>query len=487
MTARIDEEIDATFDELGDREELAPLVGRRERRRTSSLADAGASRRRSVAASAPTATSTSARCCGSGDDWLVIDFEGEPTRGVASAAAEDACRCATSPGMLRSFSYLAAHARPRRAPRSPTWEEEARDAVPRRLPRRRPRRRCSRRRPGGAGPASSAMFELEKAFYELRYELDHRPDWVDIPVRSIVDAPRRADAVMTGTLAPAVEHDLDRLRRALAPRPALAPRHPSASGRRRRRARVPAGIARRRRVVVDGENHQMTERRSRAACSSSCSPTRRDRRATGCARRRTDVASTTRTAFLPSLGDLDLHLLGEGRHRELGRVLGAHPRASSTACDGDVVRGVGARRRAASASSATSTGGTTATAADALARAARGCGSCSCPASSPAIATSSRSTAPTAALRLHADPRGRADRGPARDRVGRVRGRTTAGSDDDWMARRADAARPAAARCRSTRCTRARGAPGARLARPRRAARRLRHRPRASPTSSSCP
>jgi maltose alpha-D-glucosyltransferase/alpha-amylase len=30
------------------------------------------------------------------------------------------------------------------------------------------------------------MFELEKAFYELRYELDHRPDWVDIPVTSIV-------------------------------------------------------------------------------------------------------------------------------------------------------------------------------------------------------------------------------------------------------------------------------------------------------------
>lgn len=30
-------------------------------------------------------------------------------------------------------------------------------------------------------------------------------------------------------------------------------------------------------------------------------------------------------AFGPTLGEIDLHLLGEGRHRELGRVLGAHP------------------------------------------------------------------------------------------------------------------------------------------------------------------
>jgi 1,4-alpha-glucan branching enzyme len=30
--------------------------------------------------------------------------------------------------------------------------------------------------------------------------------------------------------------------------------------------------------------------------------------------------------FLPTLGDMDLHLLGEGTHRQLWRVLGAHPR-----------------------------------------------------------------------------------------------------------------------------------------------------------------
>jgi len=31
-----------------------------------------------------------------------------------------------------------------------------------------------------------AVFELEKAVYELRYELDHRPDWVGISVAGIV-------------------------------------------------------------------------------------------------------------------------------------------------------------------------------------------------------------------------------------------------------------------------------------------------------------
>ena len=30
-----------------------------------------------------------------------------------------------------------------------------------------------------------AVFELEKAVYELRYELDNRPDWVGIPVAGI--------------------------------------------------------------------------------------------------------------------------------------------------------------------------------------------------------------------------------------------------------------------------------------------------------------
>jgi maltose alpha-D-glucosyltransferase/alpha-amylase len=31
-----------------------------------------------------------------------------------------------------------------------------------------------------------ALFELEKAFYELRYELDNRPAWVQIPLAGIL-------------------------------------------------------------------------------------------------------------------------------------------------------------------------------------------------------------------------------------------------------------------------------------------------------------
>ncbi|MFQ5601535.1 MAG: sugar phosphotransferase, partial [Candidatus Krumholzibacteriia bacterium] len=29
------------------------------------------------------------------------------------------------------------------------------------------------------------LFEIEKVFYELQYELHHRPDWVGIPLRRI--------------------------------------------------------------------------------------------------------------------------------------------------------------------------------------------------------------------------------------------------------------------------------------------------------------
>ena len=36
--------------------------------------------------------------------------------------------------------------------------------------------------------AFSGLFELEKALYELRYELGNRPGWAGIPLQGIVDS-----------------------------------------------------------------------------------------------------------------------------------------------------------------------------------------------------------------------------------------------------------------------------------------------------------
>jgi predicted trehalose synthase len=87
--------------------------------------------------------------------------------------------------MLRSFSYAAAGSRILRGTSAPEgWEDRAREtfldgyfeAVDSGL------------LPPGEDPTRKmlAIFELEKAVYELRYELNNRPDWVAIPTAGIV-------------------------------------------------------------------------------------------------------------------------------------------------------------------------------------------------------------------------------------------------------------------------------------------------------------
>jgi predicted trehalose synthase len=114
---------------------------------------------------------------------VIIDFEGEPARSLPER------RQKRSPlrdvaGMLRSFAYVASAARIQRGVEAPAdWEQRAREAFlshylehvePSLLP------------PGEAAVRNLlSVFELEKAIYELRYELDNRPDWVTIPVAGI--------------------------------------------------------------------------------------------------------------------------------------------------------------------------------------------------------------------------------------------------------------------------------------------------------------
>ena len=117
------------------------------------------------------------------DDWLVLDFEGEPARPLPER------RRKRSPlrdvaGMLRSFAYAASAAPIQRGVDAPEgWEARTRRGFldgymttvdPMLLPA------------GETGVARLlSVFELEKAVYELRYELDNRPDCVAIPVAGI--------------------------------------------------------------------------------------------------------------------------------------------------------------------------------------------------------------------------------------------------------------------------------------------------------------
>ena len=127
-------------------------------------------------------------------EFMVIDFEGEPSRPLAERRAK------TSPlrdvaGMLRSFSYaaatLAAGAGARldvrtRELRAARWERDVRRAF---LTAYLADSRDDRPRiiPEADEHVHQllALFETEKAFYELTYELNNRPAWAWIPMRGV--------------------------------------------------------------------------------------------------------------------------------------------------------------------------------------------------------------------------------------------------------------------------------------------------------------
>jgi trehalose synthase-fused probable maltokinase len=121
-----------------------------------------------------------------GEDWMVIDFEGEPTRHLTER------RRKRSPlrdvaGMLRSFGYAAAAFELQGGRTvSPDWLGRAREEF---LAAYLPPVDAAGLLPHGRGAVDEllAVFELEKALYELRYELGHRPEWVAIAVAGIAD------------------------------------------------------------------------------------------------------------------------------------------------------------------------------------------------------------------------------------------------------------------------------------------------------------
>ncbi|MDQ4079569.1 MAG: hypothetical protein M3125_02330 [Gemmatimonadota bacterium] len=125
--------------------------------------------------------------------FMIIDFEGEPARPLAERRAKHSVLRDVA-GMLRSFAYAAATLRDEaRATlgdddamtRAARWEREMREAFLRGyLPE-------GREHPPFV-PSGRArfdvlleLFETEKMFYELGYELNNRPEWVWIPLSSV--------------------------------------------------------------------------------------------------------------------------------------------------------------------------------------------------------------------------------------------------------------------------------------------------------------
>jgi len=119
------------------------------------------------------------------DRYLILDFEGEP---LASPEARLAWHSPLKDvaGMLRSFDYAAAYARRQGAPgTTDEWERWERRAETVFLEAY-GHRMCETlglRAEACAGLLS--LYLLEKATYEIGYELQSRPDWVDIPLNGL--------------------------------------------------------------------------------------------------------------------------------------------------------------------------------------------------------------------------------------------------------------------------------------------------------------
>src|SRR6476620_2981885 len=126
------------------------------------------------------------------DDVAIIDFEGEPRRSIAdrrrkAPAARDAA------GLIRSIDYSATAALERALKSAPDehhgklaraledWREHSVAAF---MAAYRSSLSDTRLWPQSPEAADALLdfFLLEKAFYEIEYELAHRPDWLRVPL-----------------------------------------------------------------------------------------------------------------------------------------------------------------------------------------------------------------------------------------------------------------------------------------------------------------
>ncbi len=128
-------------------------------------------------------------------DFVILDFEGEPARSLVERRTKQSPLKDVA-GMLRSFGYAAFSALMKYSSRRPEdfqrlepwahlWEQSVASAFLRAY--------CEFARGVDVVPSEPLLFQqlleayvIDKAFYELVYELNNRPSWVMIPLTGIL-------------------------------------------------------------------------------------------------------------------------------------------------------------------------------------------------------------------------------------------------------------------------------------------------------------
>jgi maltose alpha-D-glucosyltransferase/alpha-amylase len=131
------------------------------------------------------------------NDFSIVDFEGEPLRPIPERRQKNSPLRDVA-GMLRSYAYASATAvrqmadiQPSALPvlqeRAEAWRRQVTDAF---MARYRAAMAGARSMPQEPGMADALLdfFTLEKALYEIDYELAQRPAWVAIPLAGVLGA-----------------------------------------------------------------------------------------------------------------------------------------------------------------------------------------------------------------------------------------------------------------------------------------------------------
>ncbi len=270
--------------------------------------------------------------------WWIIDFEGEPGRPVPERrrpanAAKDVA------GMLRSFDYARAQAvREGGDPdRAAAWAERAREAFL-----------------DGYGTGVEPWlpaFEIEKLLYEVRYEAANRPDWLQIPLSALLADQPGTTAPTPGEPVPAAPED-ERTVAATASTPDTTPDPLDEAARALAEGRLhePHGVLG---FHVDGDGWVVRAWRPGAESVAYLATPDADplaaeevhpglfqvrvaeEPAVGRYRLRVTYDEggsydlVDPYSFPPMLGDVDQHLLAEGRHEQAWTVMGANRRTMS--------------------------------------------------------------------------------------------------------------------------------------------------------------